>query len=1377
MGRKELVICHAYEWIVKDEYDENDKVVIHAWCLDRASRPCLMRFHDFPAICNIELPRFIGEKEINWTKEKANHVYESLCGILKSDAPFKYYFQEKKKIYYYRGATKFPMMITLFDNLKSMYKCRNILQKALKIREFGYVYMKVWETNISLERKLLTLLGLNYSQWFITEAELVNEDDKISTLELEYRVLRHTLKAIPGEYTGDWLTRPSILAFDIETYSDRHNAFPQALSAKHTAFNISCIYQKAGRPETRKKVILVYGDSYDIEGVEIIKYNSELEMIDGFADIINRFDPEICIGYNIFDFDYRYLNTRLKRRLRDWKSCGRIRDEPTVLNEFGWSSSGGGHNRIAMINMDGRISIDMLPIIRREYKLDKYSLDFVSHEFLGRGKHDVSPVQMFRTYEAQKNAHLDLKNLCIDAGYDSQNLDFAQIDVNKIRQFFEDKGMTSNISLAIKGYEKACTEMTKVMAYCVEDSVLCLDIFDKINCWIGLIEMSNVVGVTLVQLFTRGQQLRTLSQLYNIAFTDDYVIDERKVVDEQTYSGGFVYPPIPGMYDFIPCLDFKSLYPTIMMAYNICYTTFIPPEYMDIIPDEKCHVIEWDEKLDDEEEDEPDDNDDEEPKINKTKAKVIHYRYKFIKEPKGLVPRLLEQLISQRDKVKGLLKSTKDITTSIVLDKRQLALKISANSMYGGLGASKGKLPLKEAAACVTAKSRESILRVNCYIENKGGCVVYGDSVTSDTPIFCRQTDTSILFMCSFKILAAELTWIEDIATGKEYVTEPFPFEVWSDKGFTQIKGMMRHRTSKKLYRITTQRGSVDVTEDHSLLNSDAQVLYPSEITLKTDLLHYPYKISLFTSQQELPEAWLYGLFLAKGKIRKTTWQIKCKNNKMLLKVKNMCQEYYKNVEFTIKKKKLIADRNNSTLICQYRQLFYKDNIKSIPDIIWNSCMKARSEFFLAYCQRKTQFKIDNKLLAADLYLLARSLGYSIKCLTGRKYKLKIDNGQDEREDRIVSIEEIGRTDEYVYDIETDNSHFGAGIGEIIVHNTDSSMPNLGLKDPKTAYRDAHNWAIELTQLFPKPMELEDEDVFYKLFCITKKKYAAIKMEKSGQPIMNPDKMKIRGVLLARRDNCKWQKKLFKHVLWNIMTSVNMIDTYNYILEQCLALICRQIPIKDLIIIKGLNSNYKIDSNAMKIFGEELIKAGQQVQAGDRLEYVIVKTTQEQQNEILKVPKTRSKVLLGYKMRLPELHSNQLASENPEPIDWRYYIEKLLQNPIQQIFSVGYMNDLNPKEEEYHKKDVNRVITEFLQTYPEYKATYLKFLMTHKNDKEKVIDEFKNSTAKKYIQPLISKYLIRRTGTSRITKQPIKMLLKYLDLRKNLLDEIRNYQP
>ena len=213
------------------------------------------------------------------------------------------------------------------------------------------------------------------------------------------------------------------------------------------------------------------------------------------------------------------------------------------------------------------------------------------------------------------------------------------------------------------------------MRYCDQVfRIFCIELFDIISCWIGLVEVSNVVGVTLVELFTRGQQLRVLSQVYNFASKHGFVIDERNA-PRMEYAGGFVYDPIPGIYHYIPCLDFKSLYPSVMMAYNMCYTTFVPPDLMDKIPDELCHVFDWYEEV----EVDPKDEDDPEAVNNPNepvKTKRVHYHYKFVKEPKGIMPQILEQLISERDAVKKQIKEEEkkpkgeqDQVILVVLDK------------------------------------------------------------------------------------------------------------------------------------------------------------------------------------------------------------------------------------------------------------------------------------------------------------------------------------------------------------------------------------------------------------------------------------------------------------------------------------------------------------------------------------------------------------------------------------------------------------------------------------------------------------------------------------------------------------------------------------
>ena len=104
--------------------------------------------------------------------------------------------------------------------------------------------------------------------------------------------------------------------------------------------------------------------------------------------------------------------------------------------------------------------------------------------------------------------------------------------------------------------------MTRVLRYCVEDAELVVDLFDEINCWISLVEMSNIVGVSVMQLYTRGQQIRGISQFYDRAYHDNLVLDGR-ATSVNTFAGGFVFEPKPGLYENIICFDFASLYPSI----------------------------------------------------------------------------------------------------------------------------------------------------------------------------------------------------------------------------------------------------------------------------------------------------------------------------------------------------------------------------------------------------------------------------------------------------------------------------------------------------------------------------------------------------------------------------------------------------------------------------------------------------------------------------------------------------------------------------------------------------------------------------------------------------------------------------------------------
>ena len=849
----EIITVQAYDWVERDKYGDDNQNVIHCWALNRDSEACLLRILDFPVFCYVELPSFVYNRPYKWDKYNAAKFIEGLSRRLGEDAPTGYTFMHQRKLYYYQGDRKYPMVRCIFKNYDAMRHCSNILKNSLKTDTWGTIYCNVWEANIGCIRKLITAKNSRYSQWFNIEAVKVEDELKISTVKNEYIVKWQTLSPIDPNETKNWKTFPGILSWDIECYSDNHRAMPDKLNALHCAYMISALYKKANNPILRYGIII--GDCNNIPAeklanCKIIKVDSEKAMIDAFSEVIRETDPEILVGYNILSFDYPYLDHRLKRSLHTWPVMGRIIGENATMATKEWKSGAYGYQSLNLLIMEGRISIDLLPVIRRDYKLDKYTLDFVCRTYLGKTKHDVSAPDMFKIYEDMRNSCTKLVAIL----QEEQN-------GNNLEPNFETRK-----KLAQEEYSRAVAETTRVMEYCIQDSELVIELMEKLNIWVGLVEMASIVGTTVVEIFTRGQQIRCVSQLYDLAAKSGIVLDSRDVPGFK-FNGGLVFEPIPGLYENIICLDFSSLYPSIIRAYNFCYTTLVPPD-LDNVPDEECNIIEFDQE-EKEGDDDDDDDDDEEilkeiGKKVKKKAKIVkrHYRFRFYKGREGLLPQLVRKLVEERkavnrqiaenkhrikalEKYESLLIDLEDIKAGVadasiisvesalkyqndllaeindmkengkspdsvyldlqnfaslqlqvakiyeekqdltpiledllagrdkrlsiiqptllqntVLDKRQLALKVSANSFFGFLGVHNGgKMPLIEAAMSITAKGRELITAVRVYIEEKyGGIQVAGDtdSVMMDLKITDPKT-------CEYwgKRLAEEISGIK----------------------------------------------------------------------------------------------------------------------------------------------------------------------------------------------------------------------------------------------------------------------------------------------------------------------------------------------------------------------------------------------------------------------------------------------------------------------------------------------------------------------------------------------------------------------------------------------------------------------------------------
>lgn len=632
-----MITFQPYDWRFTGEH-------IHIWGLDEQSNPLLVIIRDPPIFCFYELPN------ARWTESHVKIITNYINNKFSDNKPRSVQLVQLKKLYGYQDYNTNFLLIN-YPSTKSMRAITNYLRKVTFIPDIGNITFKPYEHEswISPITKFISLCKIHMCQWITIEAKSVEEENKISNIK---------------EYIGDWRTikgldlnkasNPSVLAFDIESYSDDDRMFTNPLLAKHSVYMISVVYRfnNIYRKYLITTLAITPSDNY-----ELIKAANEIDLIHQFEILINKLDPTIIIGYNIFGYDYQYLDTRLTRLNQQWLGCSRIINYQTTLH-----SSKVKNNTIYYLDMPGRVNLDLYLIIRKDFNLPRYNLNTVAMEILGRGKHDISAADMFNIYQR----------------------------------------VTSNPT------PDNIKDANRVALYCVEDSALLIDLYDKLNLWIGVVELSNIVGVTIFDLYTRGQQARCISQIYYKAL-GEYVINRQPAEKEQLdkYKGGFVMEPVTGLHEYVICLDFKSMYPSIIQAYNICYTTYVAENSN--IPDDMCNVIEWSENNQ-------------------------RYRYRFIKSSikRGILPQLVEQLVNDRNRVRSQQKSLLPNSVEyIILEKRQLALKISANAMYGFLGVKKDYsiLPLIPGAMSITAMGRQLISKCRDYLVSNYNIIpIYGDT-------------------------------------------------------------------------------------------------------------------------------------------------------------------------------------------------------------------------------------------------------------------------------------------------------------------------------------------------------------------------------------------------------------------------------------------------------------------------------------------------------------------------------------------------------------------------------------------------------------------------------------------------------------------------
>ena len=1068
--------------------------------------------------------------------------------------------------------------------------------------------------------------------------------------------------------------------------------FPEIEGDKVTFIGSSLRLDGEDKPYLKHCIVVNTCDP--VENAVIESYNTEKEALVAWTAFIQKENPDIIIGYNIHGWDFGFMFERSKEVncVNQFLQLSRNKNEICIKKD--WKTQkmtieenslfiASGQYDIKYFKMTGRMQIDFLNLFRREHQLSSYKLDYVSGHFIGdnikeiiinNGGINVSPTS---TVITKNLIGLDNDDYIIieEIGHTTDlykggkkfkitNLQKDSFDIEG--EITPDKTKTLRWCLGkddvtpqdiFRLTNMGPAERAIVAKYCIKDTTLVQDLMRKTDTLTGFVEMAKICSVPMNFLQMRGQGIKLTSFVAKKCREKNTLMPViEKSMDDEGYEGATVLDPKTGLYldNPVACVDYSSLYPSSIISENLShdskvwtkeydidgtllkewnngdYDNLPGYEYVDITYD----TFKWVRKT---------------VKAAKTKELAGYKTCRFIQfnEGKAILPSILEELLAARKATKKQMKNEKDPFMVNVLDKRQQSIKVTANSLYGQCGAKTSTFFEKDVAASTTASGRKLLMYAKAVVEGaygdsieetkKYGKVktnaeyIYGDSVANYTPIYIR-VNFQILDVCTIEELAKKYgrnIWTESMYNengekqeeekegkeGKE-VCELNNIESWTENGWTKCYRVIRHRLAphKKMMRVITSTGLVDVTDDHSLVKKTGEEISPKDVEIGTELLHHSISqcIELQTNINNIKTLWK-KLYDKSEKVENGKELILYFNNQ--IKASNVC---------------IIANR-----------------LKYYAYVECCNATHIRTNAHYNYSVTITKNKLNENSDAIK------------KIIDMNREKNGEKNGEKNREKNREKNEE---KNDYVYDLTTENHHFAAGIGNMIVHNTDSVFFTFNLEDldgKKIIGKKALEITIDLaqdagalaTKFLKAPHDLEYEKTFLPFCLLSKKRYVGLLHE------FDPEKGKRKsmGIVLKRRDNAPIVKDIYGGVIDILMKDQVVHKAVTWVKECLQNMVDEKYPQEKLVITKSLRSNYKnplqIAHNVLATrIGER--EPGNKPGPGDRIPFAYIKVANK-------------KALQGEKIENPKY-----ILDNDLKIDYGFYITNQIMKPLQQVFAL-----------------------------------------------------------------------------------------------------------
>jgi DNA polymerase elongation subunit (family B) len=549
------------------------------------------------------------------------------------------------------------------------------------------------------------------------------------------------------------------------------NVFP-ALEGDIVTF-IGSTFLRYGETKPYLNHCLALGtcDDVAVENSVIQRCATEKDVLLQWTNLIQKEDPDIIIGYNIFGFDYQFMFERAKE-LECEKSFLRLsRNKKDVCLNRNWKTGkegleettiniASGQHDLKFVKMTGRLQIDLYNYLRRDYQLTQYKLDYVSGYFIGdyvsKLEHIAGDTKIYtRNLTGLENGcfiNFEEEAHSVDAYKNGKKFEVHAVDIATCTFMIKGLEQPDLINKKVKwGLAKddvtpqdifrmtneGPAERAIIAKYCIQDCNLVHHLLRKIDVITGYVEMANLCSVPMDFLVMRGQGIKLTSYIAKKCREKNTLLPVLdKGSSDEGYEGAIVLEPKCNLYldDPVACLDYSSLYPSAMMSENISHDSKVLTREYDLngkllkvtgtrdetgrfiydnLPtytyvDIQYDTYKWQRK-----------GGNIKAAMEKVKVGYKICRFAQFPEEKGraIMPSILEELLAARKATRKLIENEKDEFMKNILDKRQLSIKVTANSMYGQTGAKTSTFYEKDCAAATTAIGRKLLTYAKRVVE------------------------------------------------------------------------------------------------------------------------------------------------------------------------------------------------------------------------------------------------------------------------------------------------------------------------------------------------------------------------------------------------------------------------------------------------------------------------------------------------------------------------------------------------------------------------------------------------------------------------------------------------------------------------------------